>query len=247
MAQSSVTVGAYTLTAEDLHPRDGIRWAVGEPSGRRSSTWRLWGDKKGDAYLAMRSLGGQLKVSIHRDRRCSVGFTKEFEQVARKRFGEASRHWKRWILPAAAVARVVQLVIPNVELSPFRAIDRSPMAWIPAPGVGRAVVFSVFVAEPPNAFNWQSPETSGKLLGTMLSPTRLTWLVYGEQELDSSIQSVIETVRADAKQTAAGALVDASPSGLRMAFVGQGATSSDIFLVELDASTFVAINKENAD
>lgn len=236
MATSSFTVGAYTLTAEDLHPRDGIRWAVGQPDGQRSSTWRLWGDKKGDAYLAMRSLGGQVKVSIHRDRRCSVGFTKEFEQTATERFGAASRHWDRWVLPDEPVVRAVQVVVPDSELAHFSPKDKMPMAWVRPPSVGRAVVFSVFVAEPPNAFNWESPEKSGQLLRTMITKTRFTWVVHGEQELDAKTRALIEDGRTKAKHMTDAQLSNERSSGLRIVLWGQSATPSDLFFIELDAS-----------
>ena len=47
--------------ATELGKSDGVRWAVGEQNGRRSSTYRFWGNKKGDFYLAARSIGGSLK------------------------------------------------------------------------------------------------------------------------------------------------------------------------------------------
>lgn len=84
------------LMAEDLRPRTIIRWAVGTPEGRRSSAWRLWGDPKGDTYLAMRSLAGQFKVSIHRDGQCYVGYHGKFLQAAKERFSATSRYFDQW-------------------------------------------------------------------------------------------------------------------------------------------------------
>ena len=42
----------------DLEEVDAIRFALGSVGGARSSTWRVWGNKKGDFYLATRTLGG---------------------------------------------------------------------------------------------------------------------------------------------------------------------------------------------
>lgn len=248
MVERSVNVGSFKYTVQDLHPRDGIRWAVGAIDAKRSSTWRLWGDKKGDVYLAMRSLGGQLKVSIHRDRRCSVGFTKEFESEAKERFGTNSRHWERWTLPDAPVVKAAQILVPDSELAAFPAKESDPMAWIPPSGEGRATVFTLFVAEPAGEFQWESPETSGNLLGTMICKTRSSWLVHTSQLLDEPTLKMIDEGRMRAatmatSQTTASQLATTDPEGLRMVLVGHGASKSDLFFVETDAFELVASGK----
>jgi hypothetical protein len=58
-----------------------VRWAVGAPGEPRSSAWRLWGNKKGDIYAAVRSLGGITKASFHRDGRCQVGFADTYVEL----------------------------------------------------------------------------------------------------------------------------------------------------------------------
>jgi hypothetical protein len=130
------------VSIHNLGLRDGIRFAVGEPNGRRSGTWRLWGDKKGDVYLSMRTCGRMLKASFDRDRRCSVGFTSEYEKIAKERFKVANRHWERWKLPDGEVVRLAQIVFPDSDLVSHDAKDGDPMRWLPAPGPGRAVVVS---------------------------------------------------------------------------------------------------------
>jgi hypothetical protein len=237
MNERSFSIGRYTHTIRDLHPRDGIRWAVGSKVSRRSSTWRLWGHKKGDAYLAMRSMGGLLKVSIHRDRRCNVGFTSEFAKQAQEQFGTRVRHWHRWKLPDAPMVRAFQVVIPDSELAEFDEEDTEPMAWIPAPGAGQAAVFTLFVAEPPNEFRWNSPEESGQLIGTMICPTRFTWLVHHNQSLDNATLEMIENGRRRAEEHAGAKLKNAPPDGLRMVLWGhRDAAQSDPFFVETDAA-----------
>jgi len=80
--------------------RHVIRWAIGSADGPRSSLWRMWGNKKGDIYVAVRSLGAITKASFHRDGSCQVGFTEPYAATASRRFGVTSRHWDRWQLPA---------------------------------------------------------------------------------------------------------------------------------------------------
>ncbi len=241
----TVTVGDYTHTIQDLHPRDAVRWAVGEKNGRRSSTWRLWGDKKGDVYLAMRSLGAQIKISVHRDRRCSVGFTKEFEQQAKDRFGAQSRHWKRWVLPEGEVVKAFQILVPDSELAAFMSDDKDPMGWIAAPGSGRAVVFTLFVAEPASAFRWENPQAHGNLLGTLICPSRVAWLVHTSQDLDESTRKMIEDGRRSGLQMARNDLHKADPHGLRMALFGHH-TETDVFFVDLDICAYAGDNPDNA-
>ena len=238
MPTSTFRVGQHTLSVKDLHPRDAIRWAVGSPNGRRSSTWRLWGDKKGDVYVAMRSLANRLKVSIHRDRRCQVGFTSEFAKEAVERFGAPSRHWERWKLPDGPVIRALQIIIPDSDLEVFDADEKHPMHWIPAPGTGRAQVFSVFVAEPRDAYSWKSPEADGQLLGTMIGPTRSTWLVHVNQILEAESLQMIEHGRSQGYAMAAAQVPEDPTAGLRMTLWGHTEAKSDVFFVELDAKRF---------
>lgn len=221
----------------DLHPRDGVRWAVGTKDGRRSSTWRMWGDKKGDSYLSMRLMGAILKVSLHRDRRCSVGFTKGFESLAKEQFGASSRHWHRWVLPDNPVVKGFQILVPDSDLAEFTSEEKEPMAWIPAPGEGRAVVCTVFIAEPPSRFSWVSPEKNGNLLGSMVCPTRATWVVHKNQELDVNTLKMIEENRAKVQERAAVPLKDISPKGLRTTLFGHR-SEIDVFFIELDASRY---------
>jgi hypothetical protein len=138
MSSSVFHIGPHVVTAEDLPSRAGIRWAVGSPDGRRSSTWRLWGDKKGDVYLSMRSQGGRLKASFHRDRHCSVGFTKEYESIAKERFGADSRHWERWRLPAPEAPSSYQYSLQSLRTNSIGQ-DLNPMGSSWASCIRRAV------------------------------------------------------------------------------------------------------------
>ena len=222
---------------QDLHHRDAIRWAVGSITSRRSATWRLWGDKKGDVYLATRSLGSLLKVSIHRDRRCSVGFTQKFASEAKQRFGKPSRHLERWTLPDLPVAKAIQVVIPDSELASYSANEKEAMAWIPPPGENKVVVFTVFVAEPPTEFVWESPEVSGNLLGVMATKSRFTWVVHHSQVLDEPTLRMINDGKKIATARTPKAQLENVPSeGMRMAMWAGNKSNTDFFIVDIDAS-----------
>jgi hypothetical protein len=199
MANERVQIGDHTFELENAM-RGGLRWAVGTPDGPRSSIWRLWGNKKGDVYLSVRSLGGILKASFHRDRRCQVGFTSNYTETAIQRFGARSRHWERWVLPEAPTVRAVQIVVPANELVPFGANDASQMKWLPPPAAGAASVVSVFIAEPPSAADWPGPESGGQMLGFVVRKTRATWAAYSSHVLDATTKQHIEEARVKAAQ-----------------------------------------------
>lgn len=89
-------------------------------------TWVLWENKKGDIYVAQRSLGGITKASFHRDGKCHVGFHSDYADTASRRFGVAKRLWEKWRLPDDPVVRVLQVLVFHSELRLFA--DRNPTA-----------------------------------------------------------------------------------------------------------------------
>src|SRR5688572_6774902 len=111
-----------------LKPGDGIRWAVGSSDGFRSSTWRFWGNKKGDCYMSVRVLGGTFKMSFHGDRRCHSAFTTEYVQrvsLARSRFMD------QWTLPDEMIVKGLQVLTPVSELRVFEEDNEKLMKWLP--------------------------------------------------------------------------------------------------------------------
>jgi hypothetical protein len=233
-------IGKKTLQYTPLSTRDAIRWAVGTVTGRRSCTWRLWGDKKGDIYISMRTIGSQLKLSIHRDKQCQFGYTSEYatEAAANGRRIQ-TRVLERWALPEHPVVRAVQIVIPDAELDTFTIPEKNPMRWIPAPGSGQAQIFSLFIAEPPDKFDWIDEEVSGTLIGTMHFPNKTAWLVHKAQPLDQATLESLEVNRGRAfEMTAKQHQDEERPDDLRMAIWGRHQGDPGIFFVELNASTF---------
>lgn len=120
-----------------------IRFAVGEPEGRRSSVWRMWANKKGDAYLSVRSLGGQLKVSLHKDGRWHYAF----DHAYAKKKGIPGRFVERWERPeefSDGFTLALRIYVPESGLSQTGdpGIGKKA-AWIPAPKEGMSVEFTV--------------------------------------------------------------------------------------------------------
>ena len=181
----------------EIEPRgNAIRWAVGSPSGLRSSTWRLWGDKKGDIYVAVRILVGMTKVSFHRDGRCQVGFTDNYAATAARLFGVPSRHWEKWRLPADPVVRVLQVLVPHSELRSFA--DRNPrdITWLPTPPEGSVAVVSIIVSAQGSELQLRSGAHPVIAIGNLQASTRTTWVVYAHNPIDAAMATLIAGERA---------------------------------------------------
>ena len=175
-------VAMRPVSPHELASRSRLRWAIGSLDGLRSSAWILSGHKKGDIYVAVRSLGGITKASFHKDGRCHVGFTHEYQATASQRFGGISRHWQRWRLPAAPIVRVLQIVVPHAELRAF--VDRGPreVTWLPIPPEGSIAVVSIYVSAP----DIELPFPSGA--HGKARHDRLCWLTQKRAEKWSCIQ-----------------------------------------------------------
>jgi hypothetical protein len=192
-----------------------VRWAIGAADEPRSSTWRLWGNKKGDIYAAVRSLGGITKASFHRDGRCQVGFTEGYAATASRRFGAAaSRHWERWQLPPDPIVRILQLIVPSSELRPF--VDANPhrrgMIWLPAPPEGSVGVVSVFVCVRDLTLPLPADPGDAMVFGRVRASARTAWVVYARHPPDAVLAEIITMERARLKSIPG---ADHVPSGTR--------------------------------
>lgn len=175
---------------------NAIRWIVGSPQGPRSSCWRLWGNKKSDFYLAVRTLGGIQKVSYHRDGWCQVGFTREYANRAQQRFTEVqSRVMRRWQLPESPFVRVAQIVIPACELRKYDSDVSADTVWLSPPDEDSLGIISVFLAstgiKPSLSEGMPEPEP----VGAIVTQKRTSWVLYTTQPLDESLQNMLERGR----------------------------------------------------
>jgi hypothetical protein len=63
-----------------MAPRPFEFWfGVGKPDGNHSMVWKVWGGRKtADLYIAARSMGGEMKASLHASGKRHVGLTSEY-------------------------------------------------------------------------------------------------------------------------------------------------------------------------
>jgi hypothetical protein len=131
----------------------GLRFAVGEPAGPRSSVWRVWmNDRRDDVYIAARDIAGDLKVSLHPNF-WYFGFTKQHAERGSSVLPPGSdrkmRVWERPDEFGAGWTRAFEIVVPASEVveaaTPYTG---SEAVWFPRPADGEAVHFTVLLSKP---------------------------------------------------------------------------------------------------
>jgi hypothetical protein len=136
--------------AREVQAGGTIRFAVGSPTGLRSSTWRIWSAKHTkDVYLAARSIAGLQKVSLHESRSWSHSFVSD-ERAKPFVPPGSSRHVDIWPAPPSfgeGWRRGYCIIVPSTDLRPWPQPEPGDIAFAPLPGTGHWVYIEVvFVA-----------------------------------------------------------------------------------------------------
>ena len=166
----------------DRSKEEVVRFAVGGPDEPRSCVWRVWkGKGKSDVYIAIRTLGGVLKVSLHESGVWRFALTKEFWEMRGE--NDADRLIEKWERPQPLheeVTSAFDIIVPSAEL----ALPRHPLpesakkhtknvTWVrPAPE-GYATHFIVMYTEPGEPV----PETEVAILANFSLPDGRTVIV----------------------------------------------------------------------
>jgi hypothetical protein len=142
---------------------DKIRFAVGTSDGPRSSWWFVQIEDKGDVYVSTRSLGGYMKLSLHRihrdpalDRYCQFGFTpKQIARMKKDGLPPPTRtymfRWQRPPSPPSGALHVTSIIIPTDLLNhnpPPISSPRPKFLFEPAAS-GHALEFLLFYSLEP--------------------------------------------------------------------------------------------------
>jgi len=210
---------------------DGIRWTVGSKDGPRGSTWRFWGNKKGDFYVAVRNLGGLIKTSLHKDGWCQTGVSEEYHN---KSLHKTPRKLDRWKLPDALIVNALEIAIPAEELDVFDSKEAEPMAWLPAPKPQFLSVVTIVVCHPDAEFEngerWPGESLGTNPLGIISTPSRVALAVQGQYTMNAETRQQIEKYR---WQLRAHAPADFAPGpGIRATLIGNHSNGVR-FLAEL--------------
>jgi hypothetical protein len=224
----TIQLGQRTFEIENA-PKRVVRWAIGSRSGLRSSPWRLWGSKRGDVYVSVRTLGGIFKATFHRDQNCFVGFTSQYERTARRRFPSLrSRILEKWTLPEQQLTRVIQIVVPHAELRSFQSKHDTEVTWLPGPPEGFMGVVSVFFFKPGTPFNIPTAGQSVRPVGLVATDLRIALAVYAHAPIDEASAHYLNTERTRLAQAASEAQVP-KQDGVRFAAFASGAQHNRAF------------------
>jgi hypothetical protein len=114
-------------------PDPTLRFAVGNPDGLSSNSWRVWARPDGDVYISCRDNYKELKVSLHRSGRWRVGLTDiAAGRLADRTVGGSNRAWDVWDRPDPMVPGItmgfVILFFPS-ELSITPSLRSASSAW----------------------------------------------------------------------------------------------------------------------
>lgn len=190
-----------------------IRFAVGDPEGLTSNSWRFWTTQHGDAYLACRDNFNNVKVSLHVSGRWRMAFT---EEAVRENSSlvppGADRAWEVWDTPPPFMPEAVaafSLIFLTSELAVERS-QRDPRRWrgttfieaAPA-NSGKLTAITLFITQGDREVQHGS-EPSFRLASLDLIDGRQAQLVaHSDPELDQP-QKIVEcrrAVAAAAKET----------------------------------------------
>lgn len=129
-----------------------LRFAVGEPHGPRSRTWRLWVPPgKSDVYISSRRVANSVKVSLHEPGPSRFALTREHvdgpNPIAVP--GDDPRRPIEWErvrphLPSAPMTRAVAIIVPFEEVVDRGYFEAGDIVWSKPPASGMCVEFDVF-------------------------------------------------------------------------------------------------------
>lgn len=134
-----------------------FRFAVGDPRGLTSNSWRVWADGAADVYIACRDNFKEAKVSLHTSGRWRMGFQEQALAANPDLVPpQQNRAWDVWDaqpddLPSSKTA--FRLLFPTAELA-VEPHQRTGKAWgarknilyIDAAPLGEMVVVSLLIS-----------------------------------------------------------------------------------------------------
>lgn len=179
-----------------------VRFAVGAENGLRSGIWRVWSNQaESDVYLAIRTIAGRNKISLHATGCCNASMTSQEAQAnpsALLRQG-GTRHldkWNRRVLTGDLLSIPLRLRFPASELR--QGIDPASkgakVCWLVPPQDGHALdvlcVFTSSIFE--NEWPWKA--NGGNLINWTHLPNGETfWLISRVYPTESGLTDTLNS------------------------------------------------------
>lgn len=219
-------------------PDQVLRFAIGDPCGQSSNSWRVWVKRDGDVYIACRDNYQELKVSLH-GCRWRVGVTAEGAAATRHlRAPEADRAWMTWDRPepVGGITMGYRILFLPSELAITPAL-RPARSWknvefVPAASEGCVTLATVTLNEPGHrmAVDGAVDQNHGFLALPTGGEVQLT--IHTETFGDAFRKALADAYQEGRDRTeAAGVRV---PPGGRMFLVGAGGSDGSPFAAEID-------------
>ena len=208
-----VAVTAEPHSARHVMP-DGefvARLAVGRPDGPSSGVLRIWSPKgKSDVYASMRSIAGQVKISLHESGTCIAGLTTQFAEKEADAIAAMGgvRHQNKWTRLRHTGKRIViplQFVVPESELRlrPGETVTDDEVDRIETPDSDRSIVIScIFSGQGLSNDNWPGRRNQTQLVGSKLLPNREKfWLIWQDCPTSELEREILREAEAHAART----------------------------------------------
>lgn len=186
-----------------------FRFGVGDPAGLQSGVWRVWTDPgKSDVYVAIRTIAGINKISLHATGACNASLTSQAvknDPTIAKRFG-GSRHLDQWSRPMHTGALLsiplrVRFLASELRMSIGLEEPKKKVEWFPAPPSDHAVdVVCSFTSQAFESGKWPWRDEGSTLLASAeLQNGEAFWLTALVYRVPLGLDSMIEQQRARAR------------------------------------------------
>lgn len=215
-----------------------IRFAAGSPDRLRSSTWRVWTERDGSAYVSVRQIGGVFKASLH-PREWRIAF-KDLSEARRVALRNPPTNRAIDVFPpsseiAPGVRRGVTVLIPPAALGVARAghIERGEIHWLPAVSGDDVLEVSVLLTTASVQEDWPGQRRMGtQLVGQLpLASTTTLWVIYRTTQPPASTITAWLTARDGLAPTAQARVGE--NSDVRGFFIGTMPADGSRFFVDM--------------
>ncbi|MDB5609169.1 MAG: hypothetical protein JWP25_6069 [Bradyrhizobium sp.] len=193
-----------------------VRFAVGNPDGLTSHSWRVWSEKRSELYLSCRDAFKDTKVSLHASGKWRMGYTQEAVRSNPKLVeGDRNRAWELWekpppVMPNVVVAFSIYFLasefILTKELRPAKAWAK--VRYVDASAAGFVTVVSLCIADTEMII--EHAEASVELGQFDLSDGKLVYLI-AHDTIDTDISQKVLQIRALMSRAAYERGVEAHP------------------------------------
>jgi hypothetical protein len=186
-----------------------FRFGVRDPAGLQSGVWRVWTDPgKSDVYVAIRTIAGISKISLHATGTCNASLTSQAvknDSTIAERLG-GSRHLDQWNRPMHTGALLsiplrIRFLTSELRMRIGSEVPEKKVVWLPAPPSDHAVdVVCNFTSQVFKSGKWPWRDEGGALLASAeLQNGEAFWLTALVYRAPPGLCSMIEQQRARAR------------------------------------------------